>query len=151
MAVALTPFSGFCGFRPPSQIASFLSTVPEFSSIIGTSLSTSFQSRFSPSSSPSEADKKAGLKELFDALMNAPAEEVKIQVAHLVHRVKRMTGEEGREERELIGVLNEDFEGDVGVFCTFVLNIVHLQPGEAVFLKANEPHAYLDGGTSRIC
>ena len=28
-----------------------------------------------------------------------------------------------------------------------MLNYAHLQPGEAIFLAAGEPHAYLSGGT----
>ena len=144
MAVALTPFSGFCGFRPPTQIASFLTTVPEFSAIIGSAVASSFKSRFS--SPASTESTKEGLKEVFSALMNADAEDVAREVGQLVERLAGQSGEEGKEERELVAVLNGDFPGDVGIFCTFVLNIVHLQPEEAVFLKANEPHAYLDGG-----
>ncbi|TNY20983.1 phosphomannose isomerase type I [Rhodotorula diobovata] len=146
MAVALTDFSGFCGFRPPTQIALFLDTVPEFAAVVGSSVADSFKSKFASGSSPSEDDKKAGLKDLFSALMRAEDEPVKEQVEKLVKRV----GEEDgagleQDERELVKTLNGDFPGDVGVFCTFVLNIVRLKPGEAVFLKANEPHAYLDG------
>ncbi|KAI5477143.1 hypothetical protein MNV49_006799 [Pseudohyphozyma bogoriensis] len=141
MAVALTPFSGFCGFRPPSEIASYLSSVPEFTAVVGESVSKSFQSTFTSSSSPSEETKKAGLKEMFSALMNADPELVKVEVKKLVERIKG----DKTEEDELVRTLNQDFEGDVGIFCTYVLNIVHLKPGEAVFLKADEPHAYLDG------
>ena len=83
---------------------------------------------------------------MFSALMNADSTAVAREVAKLVDRLAKESGKEGEEERELIKTLNGDFPGDVGIFCTFVLNIVHLQPGEAVFLKANEPHAYLDGG-----
>ncbi|GAA5879774.1 hypothetical protein JCM16303_004171 [Sporobolomyces ruberrimus] len=146
MAVALTDFSGFCGFRPPTQIASFLSSVPEFSTVIGSSASESFQSKFSSSSSSasSEDAKKEGLKEMFTALMKADEKLVREQVEKLLERVQGAEGIE-KEEKELIMTLNKDFPGDVGIFCTFVLNIVRLKPGEAVFLKANEPHAYLDG------
>lgn len=151
MAVALTPFSGFCGFRPPTEIASFLATVPEFAAVIGSSASSTFQSTFTPTSTPSEDAKKAGLKSMFSALMNADAEKVKSEVAKLVARLAGESGTEAQEERELVKTLNGDFEGDVGIFCTFVLNIVHLQPGEAVFLKADEPHAYLDGGQLIFC
>lgn len=35
--------------------------------------------------------------------------------------------------------------GDVGCFCIFFLNVLTLQPGEAMFLGPNEPHAYLFG------
>ncbi|GAA6058992.1 hypothetical protein JCM10212_001702 [Sporobolomyces blumeae] len=146
MAVALTDFSGFCGFRPPKQIASFLASVPEFSSVVGSSVSESFQSKFSQSASPSEDDKKAGLKDLFSALMKADDKLVQEQVEQLVSRVEKENGAGlDQAEAELIKTLNGDFPGDVGIFCTFVLNIVNLKPGEAVFLKANEPHAYLDG------
>ncbi|KAL8290619.1 hypothetical protein RQP46_002877 [Phenoliferia psychrophenolica] len=145
MAVALTPFSGFCGFRPPTEIASFLSTIPEFALVIGHSATSAFQSLFlSPSSPPSSSTTKAGLKSMFSALMNADASLVRTQVAALISRLEK-EGTKGMEENELVKTLNGDFEGDVGIFCTFVLNIVHLQPGEAVFLKADEPHAYLDG------
>jgi mannose-6-phosphate isomerase len=146
MAVALTDFSGFCGFRPPTEIASFLSSIPEFAAVVGSSVSSAFQSKFPSSASPSEDDKKAGLKELFSALMKADDKLVAQEVEKLVKRNEQ--GETGLEktETELIKTLNGDFPGDVGIFCTFVLNICSLKPGEAVFLKANEPHAYLDGG-----
>ncbi|GAA5849993.1 hypothetical protein JCM9279_004874 [Rhodotorula babjevae] len=145
MAVALTNFSGFCGFRPPSQIAAFLDTVPEFAAVVGSSVADSFTTKFSSSRSASDDDKKAGLKDLFTALMRAEDEPVKEQVEKLVERVAKDGADLDKEERELVQTLNSDFPGDVGVFCTFVLNIVRLKPGEAVFLKANEPHAYLDG------
>lgn len=145
MAVALTPFSGFCGFRPPSQIASFIKTVPEFAAVLG-SAASSFASKFAEGSSVTEEDKKAGLKEMFTALMTAYDGPVAEQVETLVARLTKESGEDFKEERELVATLNKDFPGDVGIFCTYVLNIVHLQPGEAVFLEANEPHAYLDGG-----
>jgi hypothetical protein len=35
--------------------------------------------------------------------------------------------------------------GDVGCFVIFFLNVVNLNPGEAMFLGPNEPHAYLFG------
>lgn len=147
MAVALTPFSGFCGFRPPQQIAGFIDSVPEFAAVLGAS-AESFKSKFA-GGVKSDAQTKEGLKEMFTALMTAYDGPVAEQVEKLVARLAKETGDENKEERELVATLNKDFPGDVGIFCTFVLNIVHLKPGEAVFLKANEPHAYLDGGQSR--
>jgi mannose-6-phosphate isomerase len=38
--------------------------------------------------------------------------------------------------------------GDIGVFCALFLNYVVLTPGDAIFLAANEPHAYLSGGNT---
>lgn len=38
-----------------------------------------------------------------------------------------------------------DFPNDVGILSLFFLNIIRLEPGQAIFLPAKEPHAYLDG------
>ncbi len=34
---------------------------------------------------------------------------------------------------------------DVGVLSVFFLNLVTLAPGQAMYLPANEPHAYVSG------
>lgn len=47
--------------------------------------------------------------------------------------------------KELVLRLSQQYPGDVGVFCVFFLNLLRLDPGDAVFLAANEPHAYLEG------
>ena len=41
--------------------------------------------------------------------------------------------------------LAAQFPGDIGVFAPFLLNVITLNPGDAVFLAANEPHAYISG------
>uniref|UniRef100_A0A8C4PXN7 Mannose-6-phosphate isomerase n=1 Tax=Eptatretus burgeri TaxID=7764 RepID=A0A8C4PXN7_EPTBU len=41
--------------------------------------------------------------------------------------------------------LHKQFPGDVGCFVIYFLNVLQLQPGDAMFLGANEPHAYLYG------
>ena len=46
---------------------------------------------------------------------------------------------------ELLLRLNSQFPGDVGCFCVFFLNYLTLEPGQAIFLAANMPHAYLSG------
>jgi mannose-6-phosphate isomerase len=43
-------------------------------------------------------------------------------------------------------MLNEQYPGDIGVLCVFLLNVVELKEGEAAFLGANMPHAYIKGG-----
>lgn len=41
--------------------------------------------------------------------------------------------------------MNEHFPNDVGSLCLFFLNVIELEPGQAIFLPAKEPHAYLSG------
>eukprot|EP00605_Chrysophyceae_sp_TOSAG23-4_P001547 GSChrysophyteH1.ASY1.ANO1.1696.1 assembled CDS len=41
--------------------------------------------------------------------------------------------------------LHKDFPGDSGMVFPLALNTVALSPGEAMYLAANEPHAYISG------
>lgn len=50
---------------------------------------------------------------------------------------------------DLLLRLHAQFPGDIGCFSIYFLNVVRLEPGEAMFLAANEPHAYLQGGELR--
>lgn len=40
---------------------------------------------------------------------------------------------------------NRYFPNDIGILSIFFLNIVQMRPGQAIFLAANVPHAYLSG------
>lgn len=159
MAIALTPFSGFCGFMPLNQIADNVENVPEFAAVVGDAGSAFVKavksaSRDSLASSAKERPKPLAeaLKSLFSALMEADeAKSVKPNVRKLVQRYQKETGKSQSSElksgsiEELVVRLNEQFPDDIGIFCAYLLNVVTLQPGEACFLQANEPHAYLQG------
>lgn len=51
---------------------------------------------------------------------------------------------------ELLLQLHRQYPGDVGCFAIYFLNPLTLQPGEAMFLEANVPHAYLRGGEAGL-
>lgn len=55
-----------------------------------------------------------------------------------------------RQEYEWIYRLANEYPGDIGVFAPLFLNLVHLDPGEAVYLPARELHAYLEGSGLEI-
>ncbi|CAE7102178.1 unnamed protein product [Rhizoctonia solani] len=135
MAIAITPFSGFCNFRPLSEISTFLSSVPEFASLIPAQAASEL------SSSPS--DPKAALREVFGALMSAPSDQIQSALDQLIKRYE--SGGATPAEADVVDLaqtLAKQYPGDVGVFCVFLLNVVKLNPGEAMFLQADEPHAY---------
>lgn len=46
---------------------------------------------------------------------------------------------------ELIIELKTQYPGDIGLFAPLMLNVITLQPGQAMFLDAETPHAYLKG------
>jgi len=143
MTIALTPFTGFCGFRPLDQISHFLSTVPELATLLGPT-AQSFQESFAKS----PAEGKQALKTLFTALMNSKPEDIAAQAELLIDRAKN-DGALGDNENlaQLLVELDLQFPKDIGLFCVFFLNYVKLNPGEAMFLQANDVHAYVSGGT----
>ncbi|XP_022098704.1 mannose-6-phosphate isomerase-like isoform X2 [Acanthaster planci] len=140
MAIALTPFEGLNGFRPLIEIDNFLKTVPEFRAVVGEDNADKFTAELEAGGS----DSKNVLKDCFTELMTRDPEFVKEQLALLVQRLQAEDSETGK-NRELLLRLNSQFPGDVGCFCSFFLNHMTLQPGEAMFLGPNEPHAYLSG------
>lgn len=146
MAVAVTPFTGLCGFIPLDQIAVHLSSSPEFAAIIPKEKAERFN-YIASSMNPEGTEEKAALRDVFEALMTANESSVKEELGKLTKRLASGDIREGEKDlKELVLRLNEQFPGDIGVFCPFMLNYVKLSPGEAMFLGAGEPHAYVTGG-----
>ena len=46
---------------------------------------------------------------------------------------------------DLIVQLSEQYSNDIGLFSPLMLNVITLNPGEAMFLEARTPHAYIKG------
>lgn len=158
MTIAITPFDGLCGFRPLAEISHFLSTVPSLKKLIGESEVEQFQSAIkgqetSDNQGDEEKNKKA-LQKAFTVLMNAKKEDVEKASKKLVASAEEEgdnfaggggPSNEGKELADLVIRLNEQFPGDIGLFVQFFLNYVKLEVGEAMFLKADDIHAYLSG------
>ncbi|KAK6515665.1 Mannose-6-phosphate isomerase [Arthrobotrys conoides] len=150
MAIAITLFTGLCGFRPLSEIDQFLSTVPALRDLLGSAAIDSFRSLLV---SESEADRKRGLRDLYAELMTSDSAVIASAAESLVRAAKSQSDtfaggtllSNGGSFSNLIIELNDQFPSDVGLFSTFFLNFVSLSPGQAMFLQANEPHAYLSG------
>ncbi|KAI9812894.1 MAG: Mannose-6-phosphate isomerase [Pycnora praestabilis] len=158
MTIAITPFDGFCGFRPLAEISHFLQTVPSFRNLVGDSAAKEFESLVKGRETSDDKDdmqkNKKGLQHAFSALMNADKDAIASAAQELVESAKK-DGEKfaggggpsngGRELADLVIRLNGQFEGDIGLHVLFFLNYVKLEPGEAMFLKADDIHAYLSG------
>nr|XP_056721926.1 mannose-6-phosphate isomerase [Euleptes europaea] len=144
MAIALTPFDGLCGFRPVEEIVTFLQKVPEFRALIGNVAAEQLER--SVDNDPRGVS--AALRICFTRMMKS---EKKICVEQLNQLVKRIShkaalGEETSSScGDLLLQLHSQFPGDIGCFAIYFLNVVRLDPGECMFLGANEPHAYLYG------
>ncbi|KAF7323796.1 Mannose-6-phosphate isomerase [Mycena kentingensis (nom. inval.)] len=141
MALALTPFAAMCGFLPLPSIAEYIQSTPELAALIPPSIQADFLA-IAASSTPTGPAEKIALKNVFAAVMTAEPTQVKTQLDLLV---ARYASAPSNAIVDLVLRLNSQFPGDIGVFCAFLLNYVQLSPGEAIFLGAGEPHAYVSG------
>lgn len=146
MALALTDFTALCGFLPLPKIARYLASTPEFAALIPPTIAQRFGA-IASSPTPTGPAEKAALRDLFAAVMTADETLFKTQLDALVQRYERgAASEEEKDVQALVLTLSAQFPGDIGVFCAFVLNYVTMGPGDAIFLAAGEPHAYISGG-----
>ncbi|KAL1582899.1 hypothetical protein WHR41_08411 [Cladosporium halotolerans] len=154
MTIAITPFEGMCGFRPLKEVLYFLKNVKSFRNLVGESVAGRFEAAVEGSGRPEE-ELKQELKEAFSHLMNSKEEDIKSASEELLAQVKeenesfaggQSTPAPGSKVfAEVLPRLNGQFPGDIGLFVVFFLNFVQLQPGEAMFLRADDIHAYISG------
>lgn len=149
MAIAVTDFEGFCGFKPLEQLASELQTIPELRSVIGDELSDEFCSGIKPEAAVGSKDDELNrllLQKIFGKLMNTDEATISEKAKSLVERTKTQPELFGESLSELIQRLDKQFPNDIGLFCgCLLLNHCILKPGEAMFLQAKDPHLYING------
>ncbi|MYV67714.1 mannose-6-phosphate isomerase, class I [Streptomyces sp. SID2131] len=124
---ALTPFEGFCGFRAPADAADLIAALGVDSLKPYVDLLHAH---------PEEA----ALREVLTALLTADPEETAHTVAEATAAADRLGGAHAPYAR-----LAHHYPSDPGVVAAMLLHHVRLQPGEALYLGAGVPHAYLDG------
>ncbi|KAB1143867.1 mannose-6-phosphate isomerase, class I [Streptomyces luteolifulvus] len=124
---ALTEFDGLCGFRDPVQAADVLAGLGVDSLKPYVDLLHAH---------PEEA----ALREVLTAVLSADPEEMAHTVAEATAACSRLGGDYAP-----YADIAHHFPGDPGVIAAMLLNHVRLQPGEALFLGAGIPHAYLSG------
>ncbi|KAI0521955.1 mannose-6-phosphate isomerase [Xylaria bambusicola] len=156
MTIAVTDFEGLCGFRPLEEIAHFLASVPALRQLVGEDVSKGFIDRVKSQETDdaSKEQNKRALRSVFAALMQSSPEEVASASKSLVSEADSKGADfadrgtkstSGETMAKLIHRLNQQFPDDIGLFVLFFLNYVTLSPGEALFLKADDIHAYLSG------
>jgi mannose-6-phosphate isomerase len=151
MALAITPFSALCGFLPLARIATYLTNVPELAALIPLAILKTFLGIVPTTDSDAPAAKQA-LRDVFSAVMTAPTNTYTAELGRLIQRYEAgVVHSEEEGVRQLVLRLNTQFSNDIGTFCAFLLNYVKLSPGEAIFLGAGEPHAYISGGEYVFC
>jgi len=141
MAVALTDdFEAMSGFRPIPEIASNMLEYVEFTELVGLK---SKDSIMAAAEGRLLCDTKSTLRLLYQAYMEADDAIVKRQLDRLIHRLSSKN--ELTSLDKLLLKLSKQFPGDSGIFSPIIFNYLKLKKGDAFFIGANEPHAYIQG------
>jgi mannose-6-phosphate isomerase len=127
---ALTPFWALNGFRRIEETLSLL----EEARIAGLAEMVSYlRSR----------SNRGGLQTFFNHLMTMDRGKQRKIVEQAVHSAEKRT-----HEKPVWGwmiKLDEEYPGDIGALSPLYLNLVRLEPQQAMYLSAGELHGYLEG------
>lgn len=129
LVFALTPYQAMNGFRELAEIVELFTTInlDVISDLVNTFAAN-------------QTD--AGLRDFFEAMLSLEGERKESAVNGLLafcheHKDQPLFA--------LLIDLSEQYPGDIGLFVPLMLNVLTLQPGEAMFLSACTPHAYIKG------
>jgi len=127
---ALTPFQGLKGFRKIEEILRMLNKLSL------TVLSDEIDRL------KNEPDSN-GLKRFFSALLSLD----KMRQTEVAGEAVRTAEELATEDLAFQWVieLSKEYPCNIGILSPVILNLVQLEPGEAIYLPAGELHAYFDG------
>ncbi|WP_055628457.1 mannose-6-phosphate isomerase, class I [Streptomyces hirsutus] len=127
LVCALTDFDGLCGFRDPLRAAELLDA-------LGVDSLKPYVDLLH--AQPEEA----ALREVLTAILTADRDEMARTVTEAAAACDRLGGDHAP-----YAAIAHHYPGDPGVIAAMLLNHVRLQPGEALYLGAGVPHAYLNG------
>lgn len=135
MVCALTTFWALKGFRSTEQIIGLADA-------LGVSALREACDIFE------KCPEQEGFERFFSFIMNADSARKKKIITQAV------TGAQERADRDMafqwVHRLNRHFPGDVGVLAPLFLNLVCLQPDEAMAISCGELHAYLEGAAVEL-
>ncbi|MBW1601837.1 mannose-6-phosphate isomerase, class I [Streptomyces sp. JJ66] len=131
---ALTPFEGLCGFRRADEAAELLAALDI--------------DALKPYADLLHAHPEdAALRELLTAVLSADRAEIAPAVTEAVTAAERLASAGGPHAAAYAAcaAAAHHHPGDPGFLAALLLHHVRLQPGEALYLDAGVPHAYLSG------
>ena len=87
-------------------------------------------------------------KQLLTEIIRLPEETASVAVQHLVDTAPGLLGASNdvvADAAELVRIVDGKYPGDRGLLVAFVMNLVHLAPGESAFTPDGQVHAYVSG------
>ncbi|XP_047311267.1 mannose-6-phosphate isomerase 2-like [Impatiens glandulifera] len=143
MALALTKFEALSGFISLKELKEVMQNVPEIEQVIGNGYKKLI---IDINHDVGEERIKSVLRSVFTQIMSASDSVVSKALSAIRSRLHE-SSKEGKltEKEKLVLKLEKQYPYDVGVIAAFLFNHVKLKPGQALYLGASEPHAYLSG------
>jgi mannose-6-phosphate isomerase len=143
LIAALTPFWALARFRPLEELARVADEAPELAEAVPALRGLSaFSGR-------SASERREALRDLCRAVLSLPQSRADAALTSLTARLAQAGPfPPERRERWLLAAERDHCPGPVkdrGLFFFFLMNLVRLSPGEALFLAPGEIHAYLSG------
>jgi mannose-6-phosphate isomerase len=143
VAVALTEFWMLHGFRPLEEIAEMFRAIPELCAIM-----PDFPEKLVRTETVQA--RRALLQDLYRTVMTTPQDRARLLLDTLIARLAKtdLTDKNdpgywaARASRTFCPV---DGHCDRGIFSIYLLNLLHLRPGQGTFQPAGTLHAYLEG------
>lgn len=142
IAIALDKLLALAGFRPIPTLITVFERYPEIAAFIGEDICADMKKVRADSVEANEL-----VKRMFSSLMHKSQTnkgELLAAIESLTNRLREKA--ELTEREKIFFELRKIYPGaDSGLFSLFLLNLIRLKKGEAIFLNAGIPHAYLQG------
>ncbi|MBC3621584.1 mannose-6-phosphate isomerase, class I [Vibrio metschnikovii] len=129
LVYALTDYQAMNGFRPINEI------VEHFQRVAIVPLQPLLEHL-------QQQQTEVGLKSFFTELLSFSGSEKQVAIEQLIAYAHR---HQEQALFQLILTLAETYPHDIGLFAPLILNVLTLKPGQAMYLDARTPHAYLKG------
>ncbi|HFQ5208025.1 TPA: mannose-6-phosphate isomerase, class I [Vibrio vulnificus] len=142
LVYALTPYKAMNGFRAFDDI------LARFTHMVGAVHMPTVQALLEVFK-----DNKTsyGLEAFFTGLLSLQGDDKLQSLAALLEYVKLHQKQDLEDDLcSLVLELAQSYPSDIGLFAPFMLNVLTLKPGQAMYLDARTPHAYLKGAGLEI-
>ncbi len=142
--VALTEFWMLHGFRPLEEISEVLRATPELQAVM-----PSFDKKLA-AARRYDAERRDLLRALYSSVMTMPQSSVDTILDPLIARLEASEPlDKSTPDYWALKAARSfplpDGHRDRGIFSIYLLNLVHLQPGQGTYQPAGMLHAYLEG------
>ncbi len=138
LMLALSEFWLLHGFKSPKVLQAILRDIPELHFLVPIFGGDNY-------------------RKLYKYVMELPQVQVDRHLKTLVARIQShfQSGKLSKDKEDFWAAkaamtYSQDDHIDRGIFSIYLLNLVHLQPGQAVYQAAGLPHAYLEGQNVEI-